>query len=202
MPAHMFPFLTALAKTQSPQTESLTLHCFIQPIRNINLILVNSKELAITPLYARCWKTHVLAVPFTSNEKTQKDTAINFDAIVIQRNTKIATPFLRNVSLRTMFPRPPTNTVQVILKQHSLVWKIIKWRVSQESSRLAIDVSNPPHKLKETKGFIVIVRKIMKRGVIWTYKYSWTKETVHGTSTRILIFNTQIIFPTNARHQL
>ena len=161
MPAPMFPFLVALAKTQIPHAESPTLHCFIQPIRNINLILVNSKELAITPLYARCWKTHVLAVPFTSNEKTQKDIAINFDAIVTQRNIKTTTPFLRNVSLRTTFPPSPTNAVQVILKQHSLVWRIIKWRVSQESSRLAIDVSNPPHKLKETKGFIVIVRKTL-----------------------------------------
>ena len=54
MPAHMFLFVTALVKTQGPQKESPTLHCFIQNILNINLILVNSKELMITPLYARC----------------------------------------------------------------------------------------------------------------------------------------------------
>ena len=66
-------------------------------------------------------KMHVLDVPFTSNERTQKDTDINFDTIVIQRNTKIATPFLRNVSLRTTFPPSPTNAVQVILKPQFLV---------------------------------------------------------------------------------
>ena len=56
-----------------------------------------------------------------NNEVTPKDIAINFDAIVIALNTKVATPFLPNVSLRTMFPRSPTNAAQVILKQHSLV---------------------------------------------------------------------------------